>query len=108
MIYRSLGATGLKLSALGLGTMQWNWRLDRNASFKVMDAFLEAGGNFLDTANIYSSWVPSLGPGSSEKTIGHWLKNKKCRHQVVLATKVRGRMSQGPNDEGLSRKHILV
>ena len=107
MIYRKLGASGLKLSALGLGTMQWGWRLDKTASFKVMDAYLEAGGNFLDTANVYSSWVPSLGPGSSEGIIGQWLQNRKCRHQVVLATKVRGRMSEQANDEGLSRKHIL-
>ncbi len=107
MIYRNLGATGLQVSALGLGTMQWGWRLDKATSFEVMDAFLEAGGNFLDTANIYSAWVPTLGPGSSEEIIGEWLQDRKRRHQVVLATKVRGKMSAQPNDEGLSRKHIL-
>lgn len=107
MIYRNLGATGLQVSALGLGTMQWGWRLDKTTSFEVMDAFLEAGGNFLDTADIYSAWVPTLGPGSSEEIIGEWLQDRKCRRQVVLATKVRGKMSAQPNDEGLSRKHIL-
>ncbi len=106
-MYRNLGATGLKVSALGLGTMQWGWRLDRAASFAVMDAFREAGGNFLDTADIYSAWVPALGPGSSETIIGEWLQARKCRHEVVLATKVRGKMGEWPNGEGLSRKHIL-
>ena len=107
MIYRNLGTSGLKVSALGLGTMQWGWRLDQAASFSVMDAFLAAGGNFLDTANIYSAWVPDLGPGSSENIIGEWLQKRKCRQDVVLATKVRGKMSDQPNGEGLSRKHIL-
>lgn len=107
MEYRNLGASGLKLSALGLGTMQWGWRLSKAESFAVMDAFLDRGGNFLDTANIYSQWVPALGPGSSETIIGEWLRARRNRERVALATKVRGSMSERPNDQGLSRRHIV-
>lgn len=107
MQYRNLGTTGLKISALGLGTMQWGWRASQADSGRIMDAFLDMGGNFLDTANIYSNWVPELGPGSSETIIGKWLRDRKCRARVVLATKVRGRMSDHINDQGLSRRHIM-
>lgn len=106
MQYRNLGGTGLRVSVLGLGTMQLGWRLDKQASFALLDSFMEAGGNFLDTANIYSSWVSELGPGSSESLLGEWLDLRGNRQDVVLATKVRGPMREGPLGEGLSRRHI--
>lgn len=107
MMYRNLGATGLKLAGLGLGTMQWNWRASEEDSFAIMDAFLDMGGNLLDTANIYSRWVPHLEAGSSETVIGKWLASRGRRDQVVLATKVRGPMSNSVMDQGLSRRHIM-
>jgi aryl-alcohol dehydrogenase-like predicted oxidoreductase len=107
MEYRKLGRTGLKVSALCLGTMQWGWTADEQTSHEVMDAFVEAGGNFIDTADVYSKWAENNEGGVSEEVIGRWLKERGNRSQVILATKVRGAMGPGPNDEGLSRKHIF-
>ncbi len=107
MDFRKLGRTGLKVSELCLGTMQWGWTADEDASFQVMDAFVEAGGNFLDTADVYSRWVEGNPGGVSEGIIGRWMKARGNRDGIVLATKVRGRMGDGPNDEGLSRRHIM-
>lgn len=107
MNYRRLGRTGLKVSALCLGTMQWGWTADEEASFKVMDAFVEAGGNFIDTADVYSRWAEGNPGGVSEQIIGRWLKARGNRSKIILATKVRGQMGDEPNDKGLSRKHIM-
>ncbi len=107
MNYRNLGRTGLKVSELCLGTMQWGWTADETTSFAVMDAFVAAGGNFIDTADVYSSWAPNNPGGVSEEIIGRWLQARGNRDQIVLATKVRGRMWPGPNGEGLSRVHII-
>ncbi len=107
MNYRNLGRTGLKVSEICLGAMQWGWTADEKTSFEVMDAFFEHGGNFIDTADIYSRWAEGNPGGVSETIIGKWMKEHKNRRHVVLATKVRGRMWEGPNGEGLSRKHIM-
>ncbi|MCB0023230.1 MAG: aldo/keto reductase [Caldilinea sp.] len=107
MNHRNLGRTGLKVSNICLGTMQWGWTADEAASRTVMDAFVEAGGNFIDTADIYSFWAENNPGGVSEEIIGRWMKERGNRDQIVLATKVRGRMWGGPNGEGLSRVHII-
>jgi len=107
MNHRNLGRTGLKVSNICLGTMQWGWTADEAASRTVMDAFVEAGGNFVDTADIYSFWAENNPGGVSEEIIGRWMKERGNRDQIVLATKVRGRMWDGPNGEGLSRVHII-
>lgn len=107
MNYRNLGRTGLKVSEICLGTMQWGWSADEPASQQVMDAFVAAGGNFVDTADIYSNWAPNNPGGVSEEIIGRWLKDRGHRDQIVVATKARGRMWEGPNGEGLSRAHLL-
>jgi aryl-alcohol dehydrogenase-like predicted oxidoreductase len=107
MDYRKLGRTGLKVSSLCLGTMQWGWTADEKTAFALMDAFVESGGNFLDTADFYSRWLPGHMGGESEEIIGRWLKERKNRSNIILATKVRHPMGPGPNDQGLSRKHIL-
>lgn len=107
MEYRPLGQTGLRVSEICLGTMQFKWTTDEAASYAVLDAFWEAGGNFIDTADVYSRWAPGLKGGEAESVIGEWLTRKGNRPDVVLATKVRGRMWEGPNGEGLSRVHIL-
>ncbi|MEK7785598.1 MAG: aldo/keto reductase, partial [Chloroflexota bacterium] len=102
MEYRTLGRTGLKVSEICLGTMQFKWTTDETASYAVMDAFVEAGGNFIDTADIYSNWAPGLKGGEAETIIGEWMKQRKRRDKIMLATKVRGRMWDGPDGEGLS------
>jgi aryl-alcohol dehydrogenase-like predicted oxidoreductase len=107
MEYRRLGRTGLRVSHLCLGTMQWGWSADAATAFEVMDAFVEAGGNFIDTADVYSKWAEGNPGGVSEEIIGRWLKTHGKRHEIVLATKVRGAMWDGPNGEGLSRSHII-
>lgn len=107
MKYRRLGRTGLKVSELCLGTMQWGWTTDAASGFAVMDAFMEVGGNFIDTADIYTNWAKDNPGGVSEEIIGRWMKARGNRDDVVLATKVRGPMWDGPNGEGLSRAHIM-
>lgn len=107
MRYRNLGRIGLKVSELCLGTMQFGWTTDEENAFAVMDAFLEAGGNFLDTADVYSNWAVDNPGGVAETIIGKWMKERGNRHRIVLATKVRGRMWEGLNGEGLSRAHIM-
>ncbi len=107
MDYRHLGRTGLKVSILGLGTMQFGWTADEATSFAILDAYVEAGGNLLDTADIYSRWVEGNPGGVSEEILGRWMAQRRNRSQMVVATKVRGPMGPGPNDQGLSRKHIF-
>jgi aryl-alcohol dehydrogenase-like predicted oxidoreductase len=108
MHYRNLGKTGLKVSELCLGTMQFGWTADDAATFQVLSAAYDAGINFLDTADVYSRWVEGNPGGVSETLIGKWLRDNHIpRDQVIIATKVRGRMGNGPNDEGLSRAHIF-
>ena len=106
MQLRPLGRTGLQVSSLCVGAMQFGWTADERSSFAVMDAFVEAGGNFLDTADVYSRWAPGNPGGVSEQIIGRWLKERGNRDRLIIATKVRGRMWEGPDGEGLSRAHI--
>lgn len=105
---RKLGRSGLFVSELCLGTMQFGWTADEAASFGVLDAYAEAGGNFIDTADIYTTWAgdASYG-GKTEEILGRWFKARGNRDKIVLATKVRGRMTDGPNGEGLSRSRIF-
>lgn len=108
MDYRMLGTTQLKVSALCLGTMQFGWTSDEALSFRVLSAAVEAGINFIDTADIYSRWAEGNPGGVSEQIIGRWWKQSGVkREDLVLATKVRGNMGGGPDDEGLSRAHIM-
>lgn len=108
MEYKSLGRTGLKVSELCLGTMQFGWTADEPTSINVLNAAFHAGVNFFDTADVYSRWVEGNPGGVAESIIGKWIKQSKIpRDQFVVATKVRSRMGTGPNDEGLSRVHIL-
>lgn len=107
MNYRKLGRTGLKVSELCLGSMQFGWTADEATAFQVMDGFAAAGGNFIDTADVYSRWAPGNPGGVSEQIIGRWLKTRGNRGTIVLATKARGQMWDGPNGEGLSRSHLI-
>ncbi len=108
MNYRNLGRTGLKVSEICLGTMQFGWTADEALSFEILNAAYAAGINFIDTADIYSHWVEGNPGGVAEDIIGKWLRRFNVpRDQVIIATKVRGRMGSDPNAEGLSRHHIL-
>jgi len=107
MDYRKLGRSGLKVAPICLGTMQFGWSADEQTSFGILDAYADAGGNFIDTADVYSSWVPGNPGGVSEEIIGRWLKQRGKRHEYVIATKGNGRMWDGPNGEGLSRGHLM-
>ena len=106
MDYVRLGSTGLKVSRLCLGCMtygssKWRpWVLDEEPSRAFFKRALEHGINFFDTANMYSL-------GVSEEIVGRALKDYATRHEVVIATKVYNKMGEGPNDRGLSRKHIF-
>ena len=109
MEYTRLGATGLEVSRICLGCMSFGvpdrgahtWTLDEDASRPVLQRALELGVNFLDTANVYSD-------GTSEEIVGRALRDLTRREDVVLATKVHGRMRPGPNGGGLSRKAIMT
>ncbi len=87
--------------------MQFGWTADEADSFRMMDACPEAGGNFLDTADIDSFWSGKSHAGKTEEIIGRWVAARNHRDRFFLATKVRGRMWEGPDGEGLSRTHIL-
>jgi 1-deoxyxylulose-5-phosphate synthase len=108
MEYRRLGRTGLKVSTICLGTMQFGWTANEAVAHQIMTRAVELGCNFFDTADVYTSWVGSNKGGESETMIGRWLAGHQVpRQDIILATKVRGRMGPGPNDQGLSRQHIL-
>jgi aryl-alcohol dehydrogenase-like predicted oxidoreductase len=105
---RHLGKTDLIVSELCLGTMQFGWTADEATSFQVLDAAYEAGINFIDTADVYSRWAEGNPGGVAEEIIGKWMKRSNIpRQKIILATKVRGQMSDDPADQGLSKDHIL-
>lgn len=108
MEYRKLGRTGLKVSSLCLGSMQFGWTADEALSHRILSTAFEAGVNFIDTADVYSRWVEGNPGGVSESIIGRWIKKGSLpRDQLVVATKVRSRVGEGPNDESMSRYHIM-
>jgi aryl-alcohol dehydrogenase-like predicted oxidoreductase len=91
-----------------MGTMQFGWSLGEADSDRVLTETFEAGINFLDTADVYSNWVEGNPGGVSETYLGNWIKrNKIPRDQIILATKVRGKMGEGPDNEGLGHAHIM-
>jgi NDP-hexose C3-ketoreductase / dTDP-4-oxo-2-deoxy-alpha-D-pentos-2-ene 2,3-reductase len=104
MQYARLGRTGLKVSRLCFGTMNFGPYASEAESHAIMDEALARGINFFDTADVYG-W--KTGEGVTEQIIGRWLaQGGRRREQVVLATKVFGRMGAGPNDQHLSARHI--
>jgi aryl-alcohol dehydrogenase-like predicted oxidoreductase len=107
MLMRKLGGTGMKVAALCLGGNTFGWTTDQKASEAVLDAYMEAGGNFIDTADVYSRWAPGNKGGESETALGLWMAARKNRQSVIMATKACGPMGPGPNDAGLSRLHIM-
>ena len=101
---RQLGRSDLMVSPLCLGGNVFGWTVDEATSFKLLDAYVEAGLNFIDTADVYSTWVPGNSGGESETIIGKWMKARGSRAALVIATKVGSEM--GPGMKGLSRRYI--
>lgn len=104
MKMRALGRSGLQVSPLCLGTNVFGWTVDEPTTFELLDAWVDAGMNFIDTADVYSHWVPGHRGGESETLIGKWLRRSGKRERVVIATKVGKKM--GPGKAGLSRRYI--
>jgi len=95
MQLRSLGRSGLQVSPLCFGGNVFGWTADEATSFALLDAWVDAGFNFIDTADVYSRWAPGHTGGESESVIGRWLKRSGKRHHIVLATKVGKDMGDG-------------
>lgn len=102
---RKLGNSSIEIAPLALGGNVFGWTIDEAASFQILDGFVDAGFTFIDTADIYSTWVPGHKGGESETIIGNWLKQTGKRSKVVIATKVGMEMS--PTEKGLSKAYIL-
>lgn len=107
MNIKQLGRTGLKVTEVCLGTMTFGNQCDEATSFAIMDVADQAGVNFFDTADVYPIGKDWRTAGATEAIIGNWLKARDARERIVLATKCRGAMGPTPNDEGLSRKHVI-
>jgi aryl-alcohol dehydrogenase-like predicted oxidoreductase len=102
---RNLGNSGLEVAPLAFGGNVFGWTVDETAAFPLLDAFVSAGFNFIDTADIYPRWVPGNEGGESEAIIGNWLKRSGKRSEVIIATKVG--IEMGPGRKGLSKDYIL-
>src|SRR4051794_39511142 len=102
---RPLGNSGLDVAPLAFGGNVFGWTIDEATSFRLLDAFVEAGFNLVDTADVYSRWAPGNKGGESETILGKWFRSSGKRDRVVLATKVG--MEMGPGKKGLSRAYIL-
>lgn len=105
MQMRKLGAANLQIAPLVFGGNVFGWTADETMSFRLLDAFVGAGFNCVDTADMYSRWVPGHTGGESETIIGKWMKQRACRDKIVLLTKVG--MDMGDGKKGLARKYIL-
>ncbi|MBF6064048.1 aldo/keto reductase [Nocardia terpenica] len=103
MVLRSLGTSDIQVSPLAFGGNVFGWTADESTSFALLDALVEMGINFIDTADVYSAWVPGNSGGESETVLGKWLAKSGKRDRVVIATKV----GQLPARPGLSRDNIL-
>jgi len=102
---RKLGNSGLEVAPLALGGNVFGWTADEPTSFRILDSFAAAGCNLIDTADVYSTWVPGNKGGESETILGKWLKRSGNRRKVLIATKVEKEM--GPDRKGLSKSYIL-
>jgi aryl-alcohol dehydrogenase-like predicted oxidoreductase len=102
---RSLGSSNIHIVPLVLGGNVFGWTIDASTSFRVLDAFVDRGFNFIDTADVYSRWLPGNHGGESETILGQWFQKSGKRDKVVLATKVGNDMGDGK--QGLNKKYIL-
>jgi aryl-alcohol dehydrogenase-like predicted oxidoreductase len=102
---RQLGRSALQVPPLTLGGNVFGWTIDEASSFTILDGLLDAGFNFIDTADVYARWAPGNQGGESETIIGNWMKQRNNRDKVIVATKVGADMGQG--DKNISKKYIL-
>jgi aryl-alcohol dehydrogenase-like predicted oxidoreductase len=102
---RKLGNTGIEVAPLALGCNVFGWTVDEAKGFNLLDAFVDAGFNLIDTADVYPKWVPGCQGGESEALIGKWLVRSGRRNDVIIATKVG--MELAPDRKGLSKDYIL-
>jgi aryl-alcohol dehydrogenase-like predicted oxidoreductase len=102
---RQLGKSGLEVSPLCFGGNVFGWTVDEPTSFELLDAFVAAGFDFIDTADVYSRWVPGNKGGESETILGEWMKQRGNRDKIIVATKVG--MEMGPDKKGLAKPYIL-
>jgi aryl-alcohol dehydrogenase-like predicted oxidoreductase len=100
MKYQYLGSTGLKICSISLGAQTFGWSVDEKESKEILNFYNEAGGNYIDAADSYNY-------GESEQIVGNWMKDRKNRDSMIVGTKVFFATGKGPNDSGLSRKHIF-
>ena len=91
MLMRTLGHTDMQVAALCLGGNVFGWTTDEQTSFAVLDAYVEGGGNFIDTADTYSTWEPGHEGGESETVLGRWMSTRKNRDHIIIATKLGSR-----------------
>src|SRR5665213_4254615 len=105
MKLRPIGNSNIQVAPLALGGNVFGWTADEATSFKVLDAFVDAGFNLIDTANTYSKWLPGHKGGESETVIGNWFQKSGKRDKVIIATKVG--MEMGDGKKGLSKNYIL-
>jgi aryl-alcohol dehydrogenase-like predicted oxidoreductase len=103
---RQLGRSGIEISKLAFGGNVFGWTVAADMSFQLLDKFVAYGGNFIDTADVYSRWIPGNIGGESETIIGQWLKRRKNRNSVIIASKVG--MEMGEGKKGLAKKYILA
>ncbi len=103
---RILGKTGIEVAPICFGGNVLGWTADEPTSFKILDAFVATGFNFIDTADIYSFWAPGNSGGESERVLGNWMKVRGNRPDLIIATKVGGQ-GTGPDNRGLDPAHIL-
>jgi aryl-alcohol dehydrogenase-like predicted oxidoreductase len=101
---RSLGRSGIQVAPFALGGNVFGWTVKESGAFKILDEFTQSGFDIIDTADVYSTWVPGNKGGESETIIGEWLNRRKNRKDLVICTKVAKPM--GPGKSGLSRKYI--
>jgi len=102
---RKIGKSDLQVVPFVLGGNVFGWTADEKTSFEILDAYVDAGFDFIDTANVYSAWVPGNKGGESETIIGKWLKKTGKRDKVILSTKVGAKIAEG--HEGLKKDYIL-
>jgi aryl-alcohol dehydrogenase-like predicted oxidoreductase len=105
MVKNELGRSGIKVAPLALGGNVFGWTADAAMSYRVLDAFVDAGFNLIDTADVYSKWIDGHVGGESETVIGNWLERRGRRDDVIIATKFG--MEMGPDEKGLSREYMF-
>lgn len=104
---KTLGKTTIAIAPLFLGGNVFGWTADEASSFSILDAFVDAGFNAIDTADVYSKWFPGHKGGESETVLGKWFSQSGKRKDIILATKVGGAMGEGADEKGLKKGHIM-